>query len=281
MVAQLVKEVTTTNAWVQRTYDVSAYAGKTVWLYFGVHANGSSSYDTYQYIDDVSISGGAATPSPSASPTGSPTAKPTATPTAKPTATPTPAANPCLQTQRAGQASSVSVVAYTTVTNAISSGRNVCLSAYVFTSAMFTALDSAAKSGAKVTVVLPNEEKSSDTTDATQLQTDGATIVWDPGSPNDHPLHAKLAIVDGAALPRRPQLGYHRRHHHRRQRRRLYRDRKRAQPQPHQLDESRYAEIGFDRARGCVHHESRTAERRDAAVYVRILRLEHRDGHRA
>jgi hypothetical protein len=31
------------------------------------------------------------------------------------------------------------------------------------------------------------------------LQSDGATIVWDPGSPNDNPLHAKLAIVDGVA----------------------------------------------------------------------------------
>jgi PLD-like domain len=205
LVAQLVKEVTTTNAWVQRTYDVSAYAGKTVWLYFGVHGNGSSSFDTYQYIDDVSISGGSATPtpSPSASPTSKPTAtpssKPTASPSSKPTATPSPAANPCLQVQGSGQASSVSVVAFTTVTSAISSGRNVCLSAYVFTTAMFDALDAAAKNGAKVTVVLPNEEKSTDSSDATSLQNDGATIVWDPGSPADHPLHAKLVIVDGVA----------------------------------------------------------------------------------
>ena len=199
-IAQLDKEVTTTSAWTQRTYDVSAYAGQMVWLYFGVHADGYASDYIYSYIDDVSISGTAtATPSPTPTPTPKPTATPTATP--KPTATPTatPAANPCLQTQAAGQAASVSVVAFTTVTSAITSGHNVCVSAYVFTTAMFDALQTAAQNGEKVTVVLPNEEKSSDSSDASTLQSAGATIVWDPGSPNDNPLHAKLAIVDGVA----------------------------------------------------------------------------------
>ena len=210
-VAQLVKEVATTTAWTQRTVNLSAYAGKSVWLYFGVHANGYSSGTIYSYIDDVSVSG-SATPSPSPTatpttkptatptvkPTATPTVKPTATPTAKPTATPAPG-NPCTQAQGSGQSSSVSVVAFTTVTNAIQSGHEVCLSAYVFTSAMFDALDAAAKNKAKVTVVLPQEEQSSDQSDATTLQNDGATIVWDPGSPSDHPLHAKLALVDGVA----------------------------------------------------------------------------------
>jgi hypothetical protein len=223
LVAQLVKEVTTTTAWTQRTYDLSAYAGKSVWLYFGVHANGSKSYDTYQYVDDVSISGGSATPtpsptasptpvpsasptkspsptpSPSASPTKSPTPKPSASPTKSPTPTPAPSGSPCLQSQASGQTSAVSVVAFTSVTSAITSAKQVCLSAYVFTTAMYDALDTAAKNGAKVTVVLPEEEKSSDSSDASALQSAGATIVWDPGSPADHPLHAKLAIVDGVA----------------------------------------------------------------------------------
>jgi PLD-like domain len=210
-VAQLVKEDVATTAWTQRTVSLSAYAGQSVWLYFGVHANGYASGYIYSYIDDVAVTGSATpTPSPTATPTSSPTTKPTSSPTAKPTATPTatptikPTAtpspgNPCTQAQGSGQASSVSVVAFTTVTNAISAGHEVCLSAYVFTDAMFDALDAAAKAGAKVTVVLPNEEKSSDTSDATTLQTDGATIVWDPGSPTDHPLHAKLALVDGVA----------------------------------------------------------------------------------
>jgi PLD-like domain len=202
-IAQLDKEVTTTSGWVERTYNLSAYAGQTVWLYFGVHANGYSSDYIYQYIDDVSISGTTPTPSPTPTPTATPTPKPTATPTATPkptaTASPTPAANPCLQTQAAGQAASVSVVAFTTVTSAITSGHNVCLSAYVFTSAMFDALDTAAKNGEKVTVVLPEEEESSDSSDASSLKSAGATIVWDPGSPNNNPLHAKLAIVDGVA----------------------------------------------------------------------------------
>jgi phosphatidylserine/phosphatidylglycerophosphate/cardiolipin synthase-like enzyme len=217
VVAQLDKEVTTTSGWVQRTYSLSAYAGKTVWLYFGVHANGYSSGYIYQYIDDVSVSGTATpTPSPSASPTKTPsptpsptkTPSPTPSPTKTPSPTPSPSTsptkspapgNPCTQAQGTGQSSSVSVVAYTTVTGAIASGHEVCLSAYVFTTAMFDALQTAAKNGAKVTVVLPQEEKSTDSSDATALQTAGATIVWDPGSPTDHPLHAKLALVDGVA----------------------------------------------------------------------------------
>jgi hypothetical protein len=210
------KTATTSSAWEEETYSLSSYAGQTVTLKFDTHGDGYSSDYVDQYVDDVSLVGsGSSTPtpspsasptpspsptaSPSASPTATPTAKPTATPTAKPTATPSPNASPCLQAQAAGQASSVSVVAFTSVTSAITSAHEVCLSAYVFTSAMYAALDSAAKNGAKVTVVLPEEEQSTDSTDAAQLTKDGATIVWDPGSPTDHPLHAKLAIVDGVA----------------------------------------------------------------------------------
>ena len=82
----LFKEAATTSGWVQRSYDLSAFAGQTVQLYFGVKANGYSDY-IYQYVDDVSLAGASSTPTPS--PTATPTAKPTATPTAKPTATPT------------------------------------------------------------------------------------------------------------------------------------------------------------------------------------------------
>jgi hypothetical protein len=208
------KTATTSSAWEEESYDLSAYAGQNVTLKFDVHGTGYASDYVDQYVDDVALVGSGSaspSPSPSASPTASPTAQPTASPTAKPTASPTakptasasptpaPSGSPCSQAQASGQTSSVSVVAFTSVTGAITSAHKVCLSAYVFTTAMYTALDSAAKSGAKVTVVLPNEEKSSDTTDATQLTKDGATVVWDPGSPADHPLHAKLAIVDGVA----------------------------------------------------------------------------------
>lgn len=79
----------TTGGWVQKTYDVSAYAGQTVWLYFGVHADGYSSGYIYQYVDDVAWAGSSTpTPAPSPSSTSSPT------PTPVPTATPTPSGGP-------------------------------------------------------------------------------------------------------------------------------------------------------------------------------------------
>jgi len=99
-----------TSGWTQRSYDMSAFAGQTVALYFGVHGNGASGYDVGLWVDDVAWSGGTATPTPaptatptggptatpapSATPTGRPSATPTATPTGRPTATPAPTATP-------------------------------------------------------------------------------------------------------------------------------------------------------------------------------------------
>jgi hypothetical protein len=69
----LFKEATTTGGWVQRTYSLSAYAGQTVQLYFGVKANAYASDYVYQYVDDVSVTGsGGATPTPTSSPTSTP-----------------------------------------------------------------------------------------------------------------------------------------------------------------------------------------------------------------
>ncbi len=116
-VAELYQAVDETNGWVQRTVNVSAYAGQTLWLYFGVHGDGYTGTYTILYVDDVVLSGGSATPTPTPTPrrprrhpeptatptatptpggTPTPTPKPTATPTAtpKPTATPTPAPTP-------------------------------------------------------------------------------------------------------------------------------------------------------------------------------------------
>jgi hypothetical protein len=95
----LYTSATTTGGWVQKTYDISSYAGQTVWLYFGVHADGYSSGYIYQYVDDVAWAGSSTpTPSPSASasPTPKPSSSPTPTPvpTATPTATPTPSGGP-------------------------------------------------------------------------------------------------------------------------------------------------------------------------------------------
>ena len=90
---QLYKEANTTTGWVEKSFSLSAYAGETVQLYFGVKGNGYSKDYIYEYLDDASLSGSSpsASPSPTASPTVSPTASPTATPTSAPTATPTPA----------------------------------------------------------------------------------------------------------------------------------------------------------------------------------------------
>ena len=90
--------VASTGGWKQLTYDASAYAGQTVWLYFGAHGNGWTGGYIYQYVDDVAWAGSATpTPSPTATPTPRPTPTPTGapTPTPVPTATPTPGQYPC------------------------------------------------------------------------------------------------------------------------------------------------------------------------------------------
>jgi cell division septation protein DedD len=105
----LYTSVSNKKAWTLGSWNLAAYAGQRVYLYFGVHGDGYTGLTTQQYVDDVSlVSSGGATPTPSPTatprptptptvgptptpkPTATPTAKPTATPTAKPTATPTP-----------------------------------------------------------------------------------------------------------------------------------------------------------------------------------------------
>lgn len=86
------------SGWTQRSYNLGAYAGRTLWIYFGAWASSSSSsYYTYQYVDDVAWSGTSTpTPAPTATPTPGATATPTPTPgaTATPAPTPTPVKTP-------------------------------------------------------------------------------------------------------------------------------------------------------------------------------------------
>src|SRR5215469_15650775 len=87
--------VNNTGGWVQQTVDLSAYAGGSYYLYFGVHGDGYTGAYTQQFVDDVSLtSGGVPTPTPAPTPTNAPTPTPTPvhtpTPTPAPTATPTP-----------------------------------------------------------------------------------------------------------------------------------------------------------------------------------------------
>jgi hypothetical protein len=97
-VRMLWQAVDESTGWTQKTFDVSAYAGQTLWLYFGVHGDGYTATYTILYVDDVSLSGTSATPTPTPTPTPAATATPTpvatATPTPKPTATPVPTATP-------------------------------------------------------------------------------------------------------------------------------------------------------------------------------------------
>ena len=92
--------------WLFCRFDVSAYAGQTIVLYFGVKNNGLGGI-TAMYVDDVSLgvlaesqlpSEGCeiieATPSPTPTATPTGTAPPTATPTPTLTPTPTPTPSP-------------------------------------------------------------------------------------------------------------------------------------------------------------------------------------------
>jgi hypothetical protein len=59
-VKQLYQTVNTTNGWVEQSYDVSALAGQTLYLYFGVHGDGYAGAYAIQYVDDVSLTSGSA-----------------------------------------------------------------------------------------------------------------------------------------------------------------------------------------------------------------------------
>lgn len=83
--AQLYAEAKSTGAWVQKSFDLSAYAGQTVQLYFGVKGNGYAKDYVYEYLDDVALSGSGTTSAP---PTSTPTATPTGAPTGAPTSAP-------------------------------------------------------------------------------------------------------------------------------------------------------------------------------------------------
>lgn len=88
VVDQCMKVLVTTTTWTQQTCDVSAYAGQTLNVAFGVNDNGYSRAYVYMYVDDVSLTGGGPTPTPSPTPTATPSGGPTPTPSPTPTATP-------------------------------------------------------------------------------------------------------------------------------------------------------------------------------------------------
>jgi hypothetical protein len=52
--AQVLKVCSNTQTWTQVSYDLSAYKGQTIQLYFNDHASGGSN-PTYFLVDDVSL----------------------------------------------------------------------------------------------------------------------------------------------------------------------------------------------------------------------------------
>lgn len=94
VVDNLYTTVGNAQTWVQKSYNLSAYAGQSFYLYFGVHGDGTAGYHNLQYVDDVSLTNGSATPTPTPKPTATPTPVPTPTPTGNPTPTPVPTATP-------------------------------------------------------------------------------------------------------------------------------------------------------------------------------------------
>jgi hypothetical protein len=84
VLAQLYSEADTTNGWVEKSFNLSSYAGQTVQLYFGVKGNGYAKDYIYEFLDDVSLTPSSATPPPTSSPTSSPTTSPTTSPTGSP-----------------------------------------------------------------------------------------------------------------------------------------------------------------------------------------------------
>jgi hypothetical protein len=89
IVASIADTVANAAHWVLHSYNLQAYAGRQLYVYFGVHGDGASNYYTAQFLDNVSLTGTSPTPTPTS--TASPTPLPTATPTLVPTATPSPA----------------------------------------------------------------------------------------------------------------------------------------------------------------------------------------------
>jgi len=60
VVLNLYKTVNYKAAWVGASWNLAAYAGRTYWLYFGVHGDGYSKRSTQQFVDDVVLTGSAA-----------------------------------------------------------------------------------------------------------------------------------------------------------------------------------------------------------------------------
>ncbi|HLY02428.1 MAG TPA: hypothetical protein VKR56_08010 [Candidatus Cybelea sp.] len=62
VVVNLYTSVNDNRSWVSGTWNLGAFAGRTYWLYFGVHGDGYSKLSTQQFLDDVRLAGSALAP---------------------------------------------------------------------------------------------------------------------------------------------------------------------------------------------------------------------------
>src|SRR5947207_4871407 len=90
----LFHQCTDNEVWVHQAVNMSPYAGQTVRLKFLVHQDGSNSYLTGMYVDDVTLTISCGTPSPTPTMTPSSTPTPTTTVSPSPTMTPSTTATP-------------------------------------------------------------------------------------------------------------------------------------------------------------------------------------------
>jgi hypothetical protein len=59
VVVNLYTSVNDNPTWVTGTWNLGAFAGRTYWLYFGVHGDGYAKLSTQQFVDDVRLAGSA------------------------------------------------------------------------------------------------------------------------------------------------------------------------------------------------------------------------------
>ena len=77
VIATLYSENGNTNGYVQKTFDLSSYAGQSVQVFFGIYGSGSTSDYNFVYVDDVALNGASTgpTPTPSVAPTATPSSQ--------------------------------------------------------------------------------------------------------------------------------------------------------------------------------------------------------------
>jgi hypothetical protein len=62
VVVNLFRAINNRPSWALGRWNLGAYAGRTVWIYFGVHGDGYSKRSTQQFLDDVNLTSAASAP---------------------------------------------------------------------------------------------------------------------------------------------------------------------------------------------------------------------------